>query len=305
MPELPEVETVCRGLEPFLVGETIGAVTLNRSGLRKAFGDHFPSMLQGRQIVSIERRAKYILIRLDNGLIWMTHLGMTGSFHIEAGAAAASHNAHYYHHKRALKTHDHVVIFLNNGTQIIYNDPRRFGWMEMISGNALAEHPSFADLGPEPLSEEWGASALLERARGRSAPLKTFLLDQKNVAGLGNIYVCEALFRTQLNPQLPASALLELPIARTGALVAHIKQVLHEAIAAGGSSLRDFKDVGGDLGTFQHRFAVYDREGEPCLAPDCGGVIHRLVQGGRSTFFCPSCQPQYGLKKAPQKNQRG
>ena len=279
MPELPEVETVRRGLEPVLAGQLLKRVLVRRRDLRWPIPDSFESRLEGRRLEALERRAKFLIWRIEGGDCAILHLGMSGRFRIfEPGATA-------------FETHDHVVFTTESGADVVFNDPRRFGMMTVTSGNALDIHPMLAGLGPEPLGPDFDAKLLAARLAVRHGPLKTALLDQSVVAGLGNIYVCEALFRAGLSPKRKASTVTGVRAER---LAAAIRAVLAEAIAAGGSSLRDHRQPSGELGYFQHNFSVYDREGQPC--PHCAGetekpaVIRRIVQSGRSTFYCARCQ---------------
>jgi formamidopyrimidine-DNA glycosylase len=291
MPELPEVETVRRGLELAMVGARIEKVELRRKDIRFPFPPRFRERLTGRRIAALARRAKFLLFRLDDGETLIAHLGMSGSFRVEA-AETSSPGA--FHHKRSKDPkHDHVVLHLDNGKTVTYNDPRRFGFMDLAASEALETHPRLIELGEEPLAVEFDARRLAELFAGSRAPLKSALLDQKRIAGLGNIYVCEALFRARLSPLRPAAALASpagKPTRAAHALAKAIRAVLEEAIEAGGSTLRDHRRADGGLGYFQHGFSVYDREGLPCLRPRCRGTIHRLAQSGRSTFYCPECQ---------------
>lgn len=286
MPELPEVETVRRGLAPHLEGRRIKNVRLNRPDLRFPFPHRFTERLAGRAILPLARRAKYLLVPLDSGETLVIHLGMSGRVLIEA-RDKRDPLGEYHHETGRLPQHDHVVFALEGGTSVIFNDPRRFGFMLLEPTETLEAHPTFAGLGVEPLGNAFSAAHLMARFAGRRTPLKTALLDQRHVAGLGNIYVCEALHRAGISPERAASTLTAPEAAR---LAAEIRVVLEEAIAAGGSTLRDYRHEDGSLGYFQHAFRVYDREGEPCPTPGCGGTISRLVQGGRSTFFCEECQ---------------
>ena len=293
MPELPEVETVRRGLAPLLEGAMLAEVRLNRADLRFPFPERFVERLRRRRIEALERRAKYLLARLEGGLVLLTHLGMTGRFIIEPPEGEAAMPGAFAHEAGRHPQHDHVIFRLDSGAAIRFNDARRFGYMTLIEADELDNHPLLAGLGVEPTGAEFTAAYLAKRAKGRAAPLKSFLLDQRVVAGLGNIYVCEALYRARLHPMRAAGCLAERPTRADGAanrLVAAIRAVLCEAIAAGGSSLRDYRQANGDLGYFQHSFAVYGREGEPCQTPSCGGIIQRVVQCGRSSFYCPRCQ---------------
>jgi formamidopyrimidine-DNA glycosylase len=302
MPELPEVETVRRGLAPVLEGARISAVSLRRADLRFPFPDGFVQHLAGQRVERLERRAKYLLAHTGNIVLAM-HLGMSGRFSIISPAkpavkpaplsAAPVQPGAFVHPAGGDAAHDHVVFDFESGARIIYNDARRFGYMTLIDADEMESHPLFRDLGPEPLGPDLTPEYLAARARGRIQPLKSFLLDQRNVAGLGNIYVCEALFRARLSPFKSAGRLATATgRASAGAkrLAAAIPDVLGEAIAAGGSSLRDHRRTDGTLGYFQHAFAVYGRTGHACARLDCGGTVHREVQNGRSTFYCPRCQ---------------
>ena len=292
MPELPEVETVVRGLVPVLTGATIRAVEQNRADLRFPFPEGFAARLQGRSVREIRRRAKYILIDLDDDTILAVHLGMTGSFRIEREAVAAVPGGYYHERSRDMR-HDHVVLHLGDGTRVTYNDPRRFGFMTLVVGAALNQHPLFQHIGVEPLGAEFDAGLLARLMRDKAAPLKAALLDQTLIAGLGNIYVCEALHRSGLSPRRSAGTLVRAdgrPTPRATKLAAAIRAVLEEAIVAGGSTLRDYRRPDQTLGTFQHGFRAYDREGAACTTAGCSGIIGRIVQSGRSTFFCGACQ---------------
>jgi formamidopyrimidine-DNA glycosylase len=288
MPELPEVETVRRGLEPAMVGARFVAVDQRRPDLRFPFPELFAERLAGRRVEGIGRRAKYLLATLDDANLLVMHLGMSGSFRIENGTPGEFHHA-----RNKDVAHDHVVFRFSNGATITYNDPRRFGFMQLIAAGALDNHPLFRNIGVEPLGNELGGELLARLFAGKSVSLKAALLDQTLIAGLGNIYVCEALYRARLSPRRAASTLARrdgTATDRAHVLAASIRQVLEEAVAAGGSSLRDHQKTDGTLGYFQHSFRVYDREGEPCPTPGCGGFIKRIVQSGRSTFFCGTCQ---------------
>lgn len=299
MPELPEVETVRRGLAPTMEGASIRKLHLGRPDLRFPFPEDFADLIEGKTIISLGRRAKYLLIELEDGLTIVAHLGMSGSFRIEAAAdEAGNRNApgafHYARSKDG--KHDHVVFHLDKGEEricVIYNDPRRFGFMHLVERNKLDLYPAFAELGPEPTGNALSADYLASRFQGKSQPLKSTLLDQKVIAGLGNIYVCEALWRAHLSPLRAAGTL----VTKTGEpkpelinLTEKIRDVIADAIAAGGSSLRDHIQTDGTLGYFQHSFSVYDQEGQPCRTPGCGGTVERIVQAGRSTFYCAACQ---------------
>lgn len=293
MPELPEVETVRRGLAPAMTGATIRDLTLNRADLRFPFPTDFAERLRGRVIERLDRRAKYILAHLDDGAVLAMHLGMTGSFRIEQAAGAAAVPGAYYHARSTADRHDHVVFALSNAIRVTYNDPRRFGFMTLLAGSELGSHPLFRAIGVEPLSDAFDGVALARLLAGKATPLKAALLDQTLIAGLGNIYVSEALHRARLSPRRIAGTLVTkagTPTARATLLAAAIRSVLEEAVAAGGSTLRDYRHTDGSLGTFQHGFRAYDREGAACTTPACRGVIGRIVQNGRSTFFCGACQ---------------
>jgi formamidopyrimidine-DNA glycosylase len=294
MPELPEVETVRRGLAPFMEKARIDRVTLNRPDLRFPFPEGFADALQGRRIGALGRRAKYLLIHVEGGSTVIAHLGMSGSFRIEAEASETPGEFHHPRSKDA--THDHVAFDLTGEAgpvRIIYNDPRRFGFMHLWSDHLLDDYPAFQGLGPEPTGNLLSADYLASRFMTRKQPLKSALLDQKIIAGLGNIYVCEAMHRSRLSPETPVGALVDAGGAPKPGLLAltdNIRAVIAEAIEAGGSSLRDHIQTDGSLGYFQHRFRVYDREGQPCPTPGCAGTVGRIVQAGRSTFFCSQCQ---------------
>ena len=292
MPELPEVETVRRGLAPVLVGARFTQVDLRRPDLRFPFPSRFSQRLAGRRIEALRRRAKYLIADLDEGCALVMHLGMSGSFRVLEGETGVYPARTRFARSRDA-AHDHVLFHLSTGAAIVYNDPRRFGFMDLIAQTDLTRHKLFRDLGLEPLEDTFDGAALAERLAHKAAPLKAALLDQRVVAGLGNIYVCEALHRARLSPRRAAGALSRRngdPTARADALAQAIQEVLAEAILAGGSSLRDHRLTDGSLGYFQHRFRVYDREGEPCPTPGCSGIVRRIVQAGRSTFYCATCQ---------------
>jgi formamidopyrimidine-DNA glycosylase len=294
MPELPEVETVRRGLEPVLTGRRFKHVEQRRPDLRFALPERFAERLTGRKVERLERRAKYILAHLDSGEVLTMHLGMTGRFTIARGGDGRGLQlGEFTYDEGADPTHDHVVFTMTGGATVTYNDARRFGYMMLVPGAQLAAHPHFKDLGVEPLGNALNAEYLAAKAYGRKTDLKAFLMDQRIVAGLGNIYVCEALYRARLDPCRTASRLATRggrPTPAAERLVIAIRDVLREAIEAGGSTLRDYKQADGSLGDFQHRFAVYGREGEPCLTTGCRGKVRRKSQGGRSTFACRVCQ---------------
>jgi formamidopyrimidine-DNA glycosylase len=291
MPELPEVETVRRGLAPVMLGARIDKVDLRRPDIRFPFPDSFETRLTGRRIVDMSRRAKYLLFRLDSDETLIAHLGMSGSFRIEK--TAVSTPGSFLHERSKDPKHDHVVMVLDNGYVVTYNDPRRFGFMDLAASGALAEHPRLSGLGAEPLAPEFDAPFLAKLFAGARTSLKAGLLDQKRIAGLGNIYVCEALFRARLAPSRPASILADgrgAPTRAAAAIAEAIRNVLEEAIEAGGSTLRDHRQANGEFGYFQHVFKVYDREGLRCVRERCRGIIARTVHSGRSTFYCGSCQ---------------
>ncbi|MDB5649055.1 MAG: mutM [Hyphomicrobiales bacterium] len=294
MPELPEVETVRRGLEPSMRGTRILRVEQRRPDLRFPFPEGFSERLTGREIVALGRRAKYLLLDLDDGQVLVMHLGMSGSFRVEGGEAGETEIPGAFHYDRSkMAAHDHVVFHLSNGRRVTYNDPRRFGFMDLVSRQALPEHPFFSALGIEPLGNELDGTRLATLLRDRRTPLKAALLDQRLIAGLGNIYVCEALHRAGLSPRRAAGTLTRkngTPTERANLLAATIREVLEAALLSGGSSLRDHRLTDGTLGYFQHQFRVYDREGEACATQGCDGQVERIVQSGRSTFFCSHCQ---------------
>jgi formamidopyrimidine-DNA glycosylase len=291
MPELPEVETVRRGLAPVMEGAVIEKVEQRRGDLRLPFPKGFARRLAGRRITGLGRRAKYITVDLDDGSVLVIHLGMSGSFRIES-ADGGKVAGRFYHPRTALRAHDHVIFHLSSGATVVFNDPRRFGLMDLVPRAELAASRHFMALGLEPLGNELSAATLARLFAGRKAPLKAALMDQRLIAGLGNIYVCEALWRARLSPDRGAGT-IATPAAKprpaAEALAHAIRDVLEAAIKAGGSSLRDHRQADGELGYFQDEFAVYDREGEPCLRED-GGLIRRKVHSGRSTFYCPVCQ---------------
>ncbi|HET7408659.1 MAG TPA: bifunctional DNA-formamidopyrimidine glycosylase/DNA-(apurinic or apyrimidinic site) lyase [Paracoccaceae bacterium] len=320
MPELPEVETVRRGLEPVLSGRVLARVEQRRPDLRWPLPERFAERLTGRRVDGVGRRSKWLLVGLDDGETWMVHLGMSGRVLVSAnsspltplrsgggdaggnlGVPAAGAGAaavavavetgvvlgdHVYDAGKNAK-HDHVVVTTDRGVTVTYNDARRFGAMDLWPTADLASHPHLAGLGPEPLGNAFHGDALAAALKGRQSPVKAALMDQKTVAGLGNIYVCEALHRAGIHPTRIAATISRPRVER---LTTEIRATLIEAIAAGGSSLRDYRHTDGELGYFQHSFRVYDREGEPCPTPGCSGTVRRIVQSGRSTFYCPRCQ---------------
>ena len=303
MPELPEVETVRCGLAPAMEGARISNVVQNRPDLRFPFPDRFAARLCGQLVRHLGRRAKYICCYLSGGEVLIMHLGMSGRFTVTGpsvkGATPNGRGAKgaqlgdFVQATGADVAHDHVVLTMSNGAVVTYNDPRRFGFMDIVAEADLETCRHFAGMGVEPLGNELNAAYLAGRAHGRSTDLKAFLLDQRNVAGLGNIYVCEVLFRAGLSPKRKAGCLAlanRKPTGRAERLVPVIRDVLNEAIAAGGSTLRDYAAADGALGYFQHTFRVYGREGEPCTTPGCSGTVRRIVQAGRSTFYCGRCQ---------------
>lgn len=273
MPELPEVETTRRGLALKLEGRRITRIEARRPDLRFPLPKNFTKTILGRRVEALERRAKYILIRLEGGLVWIIHLGMSGRMVLRAGWP------------NDIGPHDHVIFATDEGWAATFNDTRRFGMMDLVPAGKLAEHRLLKGLGPEPLDDAFTPAVLAAALKGKKAPMKAALLDQTVVAGLGNIYVCEALFRAGIDPKRLAGSVKPEKLAK---LVQAIKAVLREAIKAGGSSLRDYVQSDGELGYFQTRFRVYDHEGEPCQA--CGAPIKRIVQSGRSTFYCGRCQ---------------
>jgi formamidopyrimidine-DNA glycosylase len=295
MPELPEVETVKRGLTPAMEGARIQRLELRRGDLRFPFPQDFEQQVSGRKIIGLGRRAKYLLIDLDSGKTIISHLGMSGSFRIEQGPLTATPGD--FHHERSKdEKHDHAIFHLDGEggpRRVIYNDPLRFGFMDIADRSELDANPFLFGLGPEPTGNELSAAYLAKRFDGKAQPLKSALLDQKTIAGLGNIYVCEALWRAHLSPVRAAGTLVTKtgkPKQALNLLVTSIRDVIADAIAAGGSSLRDHIQTDGSLGYFQHSFSVYDREGLACRTPGCGGTVSRIVQAGRSTFYCATCQ---------------
>ena len=308
MPELPEVETVRRGLQPVMEGSTIVRAEARRKDLRFPFQKDFIARLEGQTVTGLGRRAKYLLADLASGDVLLMHLGMSGSFRVIEGEDQKKPGK-FHHPRNEDRAHDHVVFHMSSGAAVVFNDPRRFGYMKIIARHALEGEPLLSGLGPEPLGNEFDAAMLARSCANKKTSLKAALLDQRVVAGLGNIYVCEALFRSQLSPRRLAATLATKAGPRKGVaagpsksvaggeptdhakrLVDAIHAVLNQAIKAGGSSLRDHRQTSGELGYFQHSFQVYDREGEKCQTAGCSGIVRRFTQNGRSTFWCPKCQ---------------
>jgi formamidopyrimidine-DNA glycosylase len=293
VPELPEVETVRRGLEPILVGNAFARVEQRRPDLRFPLPKRFGERLSGRRIEALDRRAKYLLARLDDGEVLVMHLGMTGRFSIDHANGEASAPGRFAHSLAGAPKHEHIVFHLGDGTAVRYSDTRRFGLMDLVPAETLESHALFKGLGIEPLSNGFTPEWLAQKLKGKATSIKAAIVDQRLIAGLGNIYACEALFKARVSPLRLAGSLATRsgkPTPKTAALAAAIKAVLEDAIRAGGSSLRDYKRADGSLGDFQHKFKVYGREGKKCLTKGCGGTVRRIVQGGRSTFYCPACQ---------------
>ncbi|WP_299746657.1 bifunctional DNA-formamidopyrimidine glycosylase/DNA-(apurinic or apyrimidinic site) lyase [uncultured Tateyamaria sp.] len=282
MPELPEVETVRRGLAPTMEGAVIAQADVNRPDLRWPFPAGMAERLSGQQVLGLRRRSKYILADLASGETLLIHLGMSGRMLVSGDPLGQ-----FVHEHPAAERHDHVVLHMDNGARITFNDPRRFGAMDLLDTATADQHKLLAVLGPEPLGNAFNEDHLVAAFEGKNTPVKSALLDQRIVAGLGNIYVCEALYRAGISPTRKAGRISK---QRVAALVPIIRDVLAEAIEAGGSSLRDFRQADGELGYFQHRFDVYGREGEPCRTPGCSHEVTRIVQSGRSSFYCRSCQ---------------
>jgi formamidopyrimidine-DNA glycosylase len=292
MPELPEDETVRRGLAPDMECTRFAAVEVRRGDLRWPLPKDFAARLVGQTVTGLGRRAKYLLADLSSGDVLLMHLGMSGSFRVFRDGGEQTPGK-YHHARTPLLKHDHVVFSMSNGAVLAFNDPRRFGSMKLIPRARIDDEPLLRGLGPEPLGNEFDAAMLARACQGKKTALKAALLDQRVVAGLGNIYVCEALHRARLSPKRQASTIASrsgVPNDRAERLVDAIKAVLHDAIAAGGSSLRDHKQTSGELGLFQHNFRVYDREGAPCPTKGCAGTIRRMVQNGRSTSYRAACQ---------------
>ncbi|WP_170406951.1 bifunctional DNA-formamidopyrimidine glycosylase/DNA-(apurinic or apyrimidinic site) lyase [Ruegeria arenilitoris] len=282
MPELPEVETVRRGLAPAMEGVVIERADVNRPDLRWPFPERMAERLTGQRVERLRRRSKYILADLSGGETLLIHLGMSGRMTVSGDPLGQ-----FVHHHPMPQKHDHVVFHMANGARITFNDPRRFGAMDLMPTATAEQHKLLTVLGPEPLGNDFNETYLIEAFRGRATPVKAALLDQRIVAGLGNIYVCEALYRARVSPRRKAG---QISAGRVGVLVPVIRTVLAEAIEAGGSSLRDFRQADGELGYFQHSFDVYGREGQPCRTEGCGAEIRRITQSGRSTFYCAQCQ---------------
>ena len=292
VPELPEVETVMQGLMPVLVGAKVCRLEAMRPDLRFPLPENFASRVEGQTIERLERRAKYLIAVLSGGEALVMHLGMTGRFSVARGRSSQLLGDYIYESGGDPK-HDHVVFHVSGGVRVIYNDPRRFGFMLMMPEADRGEHALFRNLGTEPLGDKLTADYLAKRAHGKKVNLKAFLMDQRIVAGLGNIYVSEALHRAGLSPDRGARFLSGRhgrPTARAEALVPAIKSVLEQAILAGGSTLKDYRHADGAKGSFQEDFGVYDRDGQPCMRPGCDGEIKRRVHSGRATYFCPHCQ---------------
>lgn len=282
MPELPEVETVRAGLIPSMEGQVIVRADVNRPDLRWPFPENMAERLTGATVTALRRRSKYILVDLSTDETLIIHLGMSGRMTVSGDPLGQFHHDH-----PAPEKHDHVVFHMGNGARVTFNDPRRFGAMDLAATNQLEDHWLIKPIGPEPLGNAFHEAHLIAAFANKNTPVKTALLDQRLIAGLGNIYVCEVLHRAGINPKRKAG---KLPKARVASMVPIIRDVLSEAIAAGGSSLKDYRQADGELGYFQHGFQAYDREGAPCKTPNCTGTITRIVQSGRSTFYCAQCQ---------------
>ncbi|MEO3480677.1 bifunctional DNA-formamidopyrimidine glycosylase/DNA-(apurinic or apyrimidinic site) lyase [Phaeobacter sp. CAU 1743] len=282
MPELPEVETVRQGLAPAMEGAVITRAAVNRPDLRWPFPDRMAERLTGARVNALRRRSKYILADLDTGETLLVHLGMSGRMTVSGDPLGR-----FVHEHPQAQKHDHVVLDMDNGARITFNDPRRFGAMDLLETSTAEQHKLLSVLGPEPLGNDFHEDHLTAAFKGRNMPVKSALLDQGIIAGLGNIYVCETLFRAGISPKRKAG---QIAAPRVAALVPIIRTVLEDAIRAGGSSLKDFRQANGELGYFQHTFDVYGREGEPCRREGCGGTIARITQSGRSSFYCGKCQ---------------
>ncbi|HEU0018324.1 MAG TPA: bifunctional DNA-formamidopyrimidine glycosylase/DNA-(apurinic or apyrimidinic site) lyase [Methyloceanibacter sp.] len=293
MPELPEVETVRLGLAPVLVGNSFASVEQRRHDLRFPLPKHFAERLRGRKVDALDRRAKYLLARLDDGEVLVMHLGMTGRFSIDTANGKSIELGEFESEQKPTPKHEHIVFHLADGTAVRYSDTRRFGLMDLIPGATLPAHALFKGLGIEPLSPDFTPAWLASRLKGKATSIKAALVDQRLIAGIGNIYACEALFRAGISPMRLAGTLATKtgkPTKTIEALVKAVKAVLGDAIKAGGSTLRDYARADGRLGRFQHSFKVYGREGKPCRKKGCRGTVRRIVQSGRSTFYCPNCQ---------------
>lgn len=282
MPELPEVETVRRGLEPVMTDQMITLAKVNRPDLRWPFPENMAQRLTGQTVLRLRRRSKYILADLSSDETLLVHLGMTGRMLVSGDVLGQFHQDH-----APAQKHDHVVLDFASGARVTFNDARRFGAMDLMPTDSWEAHHLLAKIGPEPFGNEFNEGYLVDALRGKNTPVKSALLDQRIVAGLGNIYVCEALFRAGISPKRVAG---KISTKRVTSLVPIIRDVLSEAIEAGGSSLRDFRQADGELGYFQHNFDVYDREGEACRKIECKSDIRRVVQSGRSSFYCATCQ---------------
>ncbi len=282
MPELPEVETVRAGLAPVMEGGVIERADVRRDGLRWPFPPRMAERLTGQTVLRLRRRSKYILVDMAGGETLIIHLGMSGRMQV-SGAKIGD----FYHPHVDLLKHDHVIFHMAGGARITFNDARRFGAMDLVATEEAPNHKMLAHLGPEPLGNDFNDIYLIDTLATKKSPIKSALLDQRIIAGLGNIYVCEVLFRTQISPKTAANRLSR---PRVTSLVPAIRDVLTEAIESGGSSLKDHRQADGELGYFQHNFKVYDREDAPCVRPDCGGTIKRISQSGRSSFYCSQCQ---------------
>ena len=282
MPELPEVETVMRGIEPAMTGYKIDQLILNRPDLRWPFPGGMAERVSGTKVLGLRRRSKYILADLDSNETLLIHLGMSGRILVSGDPLG-----NFVHDHPPIEKHDHVIFSMENGARITFNDPRRFGAMDLLDTNSGDAHPLLRNIGPEPFGNEFHEDYLVNILKKKNSPIKSALLDQRIVAGLGNIYVCEVLFRAGISPKKLAG---QISAKRTAPMVAIIRDVLGEAIQAGGSTLKDFRHSDGELGYFQHTFKVYGREGEACTNTDCDAKIKRIVQSGRSSFYCPKCQ---------------
>jgi formamidopyrimidine-DNA glycosylase len=293
MPELPEVETVRRGLQPVMEGAKIVRAEARRKDLRFPFQKDFIARLQGQTVTGLGRRAKYLMADLASGDVLLMHLGMSGSFRVVAGKSESA-PGQFHHPRNEERAHDHVVFHMSSGAMVVFNDPRRFGYMKIFARDRIENEPLLQGLGPEPLGNEFDAAMLARACANKKTSLKAALLDQRVVAGLGNIYVCEVRFRAHLSPRRLAATLAAKktaePTDHAKRVVSAIHTVLNQAIKAGGSSISDHRLTSGELGYFQHSFRVYDREGETCQTAGCSGIVRRFVQNGRSTFWCPKCQ---------------